>query len=215
MWVAKSCITVCFTYSLRIAIFWLNTDISQGSEATHLVLGGVFKYSFVTNVLLNLTLKEFRKSVNIWWSYGQEFGVLFETQCITCSKTIKKLRRQLSVACQKWTCSSEATHATATKYRWLYRVWHSVLHQCRLCVLMCDCMTWSAPVCHMHYGITDRSFQYASPRDLVSGINSKLLSTKHALISPVLTHPVLWVALPTHRLTTLIIHHPLILPFQA
>ena len=127
----------------------------------------------------------------------------------------KKLRRQLSVACQKWTCSSEATHATATKYRWLYRVWHSVLHQCRLCVLMCDCMTWSAPVCHMHYGITDRSFQYASPRDLVSGINSKLLSTKHALISPVLTHPVLWVALPTHRLTTLIIHHPLTLPFQA
>jgi len=42
----------------------------------------------------------------------------------------KKLRRQLSVACQKWTCSSEATHATATKYRWLYRVWHPVLHQC-------------------------------------------------------------------------------------
>ena len=55
----------------------LNTDISQGSVAIHLVLGGVFKYSFVTNSLLNLTLKEFLKSVNIWWSYGQEIGVLF------------------------------------------------------------------------------------------------------------------------------------------
>jgi len=38
---------------------FLNTDISQGSVATHLVLSGVFKYSFVTNFLLNLSLKEF------------------------------------------------------------------------------------------------------------------------------------------------------------
>jgi len=45
---------------------FLNTDISQGSVATHLVLGGVFKYSFVPNFLLNLTLEEFRKWVNIW-----------------------------------------------------------------------------------------------------------------------------------------------------
>ena len=55
----------------------MNTDISQGSVATHLVLGGVFKYSFVTNFLLHLTFKKIWKSVNIWWSYGQEFGVLF------------------------------------------------------------------------------------------------------------------------------------------
>ena len=56
---------------------FLNTDISQGSVATHLVFGGKFKYSFVTNFLLSLTLKEFWKSVNIWWSHGKEFGVLF------------------------------------------------------------------------------------------------------------------------------------------
>ena len=31
----------------------------------------------VTNFLLSLTVKKFWKSVNIWWSYGQEFGVLF------------------------------------------------------------------------------------------------------------------------------------------
>jgi len=36
--------------------------------------------------------------------------------------------------------------------------------------------------------IIDRSFQYASPR---SGINSRLLSVNHALISPILTQLVL------------------------
>jgi len=73
---AKSCITVCFTYSLRITIF-LYIDISQGSVATRLGCDDVFKYDFVTNFLLSLTVKEFRKSVNIWRSFGQEYSVLF------------------------------------------------------------------------------------------------------------------------------------------
>ena len=55
-----------------MAIF-LNTD----SVATRLGYGGVFVYDCVTNFLLSLTLKEFWKSANIWYSYGQEFGVLF------------------------------------------------------------------------------------------------------------------------------------------
>ena len=55
---AKSCITVCFTYSLRMTNF-LNTDISQGSVATRLGCGGVFIHHFVTNFLLRLTVKEF------------------------------------------------------------------------------------------------------------------------------------------------------------
>jgi len=38
--------------------FW-NTDISHGSVATRLGCGGVFKYDFVTNILLSLTVKEF------------------------------------------------------------------------------------------------------------------------------------------------------------
>ena len=63
---AKFCITVCTTYSLRIAIF-LNIDISQGSVATRLGCDGVFfKYDFVANFLLSLAAKEFLKSVNIW-----------------------------------------------------------------------------------------------------------------------------------------------------
>jgi len=56
---------------------FLNIDISQGSVATHLGCGEVFKYGFVTNFLLSLTVKEFRQSVNIWRSYGQEYSVLF------------------------------------------------------------------------------------------------------------------------------------------
>ena len=55
---------------------FLNTDISQGSVATRLGCDGVFVNIFVTNFLLSLTVKEFWKSDNIWWSYGQELGVL-------------------------------------------------------------------------------------------------------------------------------------------
>ena len=62
---AKSCITVCFTYSLKNGDF-LNTDILPGSAATRLGRGGVFVYDFVTNFLLSLTEKEFWKSANIW-----------------------------------------------------------------------------------------------------------------------------------------------------
>jgi len=44
---------------------FLNTDISQGSVATRLGCGGVFKYDFVTNFLLSLTVKELGISANI------------------------------------------------------------------------------------------------------------------------------------------------------
>ena len=62
---------------------FLNIDISQGSVATRLRCGGIFKYELVANLPVSLPVKEFWKSVNISGSYGQEFGVLFfsETQC--------------------------------------------------------------------------------------------------------------------------------------
>ena len=53
---AKSCITVSFTYKNGD---FLNTDISQGSVATRLGCVGVFAYDFDTNFLLSLTVKEF------------------------------------------------------------------------------------------------------------------------------------------------------------
>ena len=56
---------------------FLNIDISQSSVSTRLGCRGVFKYDFVTNLLLSLTVKEFRKSVNHRRNYGQEYSVLF------------------------------------------------------------------------------------------------------------------------------------------
>ena len=56
--------------------------ISKGSVATYLRCGGIFKDEFVANLPLSLPVNKFRKSVNVWGSYGQEFSVLFfETQC--------------------------------------------------------------------------------------------------------------------------------------
>jgi len=55
----------------------MNTDISQGSVARRLGCGGYLYMTLLQILLLSLTVKEFWKSVNIWWSYGQELGVLF------------------------------------------------------------------------------------------------------------------------------------------
>jgi len=60
---------------------FLNIDISQGSVATRLRCSGIFKCQFVANLPLSLPVKEFWKSVNIWWSYGQEFSVFFDSRC--------------------------------------------------------------------------------------------------------------------------------------
>ena len=46
-----------------------SSDISRGSVATHLRCDEICSDSFITNCLLILTVKEFWKSVNIWWSY--------------------------------------------------------------------------------------------------------------------------------------------------
>ena len=48
---------------------------------------------------------------------------------------------------------------------------------------------------------------------LVSGINSRLPSVNHTLISPILHHPVVWVALPQSVPSTHHFHHPLFLHY--
>ena len=54
--------------------------ISQGSVATYVRRGGIFQ--FVSDVSLSMLAKEFRKSVNVWGSYGQEISVLFfDSRC--------------------------------------------------------------------------------------------------------------------------------------
>jgi len=65
------CISDCRQFS--------DSHISQGSVATYVRCGGVFRYDYVANLPLSLSAKEFRKSVNISGSYGQEFRVFLLT----------------------------------------------------------------------------------------------------------------------------------------
>jgi len=58
--------------------------ISQGSVATHLRCGEIFKHKFVANLPVSLPVNEFLKSVNTWGSYRQEFNVLFfDSRCVS------------------------------------------------------------------------------------------------------------------------------------
>jgi len=62
---------------------FLNTNISQGSVVTQLRCGGIINEDFVANLLVNLPVKEFWKSVNISQSYGRDYSGLFfiDSQC--------------------------------------------------------------------------------------------------------------------------------------
>ena len=67
----------------------MNIDISQGSVITHLRCGGIVDEDSVANLLVNLSVKEFWKSVKIWRSYGQDYSGLFfiDSQC-SCSSSL-------------------------------------------------------------------------------------------------------------------------------
>jgi len=56
---------------------FLNSDISQVSVVTQLRCGEIISQGFVANLLVNLSVKEVWKLVNIWWSYGQYCSALF------------------------------------------------------------------------------------------------------------------------------------------
>jgi len=73
-------------------------NISQGSVATRLRCGGIFRYHFTANLSLSLTTTEFWKSVKIWQSYRHEFGgpVFLEHSVVTGSIARSATRRYLS-----------------------------------------------------------------------------------------------------------------------
>jgi len=75
--------TACFIDSDLEHGNFLNTDISQGSVVTQLRCGGIVNEDFLANLLVNLSVKEFWKSVNIWQSCGQYYSGLFfnDSQC--------------------------------------------------------------------------------------------------------------------------------------
>ena len=56
---------------------FLNSDISQRSVVTQLKCGEIISQRFVAHLLMNLSMKQIWKSVNIWRSYGQYCSALF------------------------------------------------------------------------------------------------------------------------------------------
>ena len=67
---------------------FLNIDISQGSVATCLRCGGIFKYELVANLPVSLPVKELWKSVNIWGSYGVVSCFFWDTVYIAAAVAI-------------------------------------------------------------------------------------------------------------------------------
>jgi len=55
----------------------LKIYISQGSVGTQLRCGGIFNNYVTENLTRSVSVKEFLKSVNIWWRYKQKFGDMF------------------------------------------------------------------------------------------------------------------------------------------
>ena len=114
----------------------LYIDISQGSAATRLRCGGIFKYELVANLPVSLPVKEFWKSVNISGSYGQVFGVLFfsETQCITRYQLELILWQPFAADC----ANRRNGPARRGSFRTLTTAWHirsshwSVIHICAM-----------------------------------------------------------------------------------
>jgi len=45
---------------------------SQGSVETHLQCGGMHNNPIIANCLQSVPVKEFWKSINNWWRYGQK-----------------------------------------------------------------------------------------------------------------------------------------------
>ena len=67
---------------------------------------------------------------------------------------------------------------------------------------------WSHSLVRPHHLLYEWQIVPSSMLPLVSGINSRLPSVNHALISPILPHPVLWVAFPPSAPSTHHSHHP-------
>jgi len=55
----------------------LSTTVLQGSVATWVNVGGIFNDFFIANLLLSVKIKEFRRSVKIWQSYGKKYSGTF------------------------------------------------------------------------------------------------------------------------------------------
>ena len=55
-----------------LMVCFADIDVSQGSVATYARCDGIFNTRLITNLLRNLPVKNFFKSVKIWQNYGYE-----------------------------------------------------------------------------------------------------------------------------------------------
>ena len=59
--------------SLNVCNLWfLSTTVLQGSVATRVNDGRIFNDFLIANLLLSVMVKEFRRSIRIWQSYGKK-----------------------------------------------------------------------------------------------------------------------------------------------
>jgi len=95
----------------RMMPFFSDIHISQGSVATCLKRGRIFKHEFVANLLPNPLVKKIWKWDNSWWRYGQEFRVLFfHSRCSMMSVT----HTFVFVFSPQWQVKSEARFSTVS-----------------------------------------------------------------------------------------------------
>ena len=69
------CVYVMFTLSVYMMNKYAYIFL-QGSVATRLRCSGIFSDRFIANFIESVPVKKL-KSVNIWWGYGQQYGVSF------------------------------------------------------------------------------------------------------------------------------------------
>ena len=68
----------------------------------HLRCGGIFNDRFIANFQEIVTVKEFRKSANIWWSYFDMFrggGIFFRTQCMCVQQILHLFSHYANFVC--------------------------------------------------------------------------------------------------------------------
>jgi len=67
-----NCVVSTLPCNLSLMACFADTNVSQGSVATHARCGETFNIHLTANLLRNLPVKEFLKSVKNWQNYGDE-----------------------------------------------------------------------------------------------------------------------------------------------
>jgi len=131
--------TGCFIDSGLDHDIFLNSDISQGSVVTQLRCREIISQGFVANLLMNLSVKELWKSVNIWRSYGQYRSALFfwlTVYNVPAQETAKH-RAKFGWGTSSRGCSDEAKTWNPLKFAWVTQThqWISTVSRPKFTIL--------------------------------------------------------------------------------